>query len=133
MARLKDNDIAERREASARAKNAMLEQFRPRPAASQPAGVERHAERPAVIEAREVAKRTKKEHQAVERRARELEAAQLATAQEKPRRPISSARLMRPSAWASHDLIVIFDPTYMETRRLWVCPSSGRRTCPARP
>ncbi len=85
MPGFKDNDIAERREASARAKKAMLEQFRARQAAGQPASAERHAERLAVIEAREgrkLAKQAKNERQAVESKAREQEAAQLAKAQE---------------------------------------------------
>ena len=85
MPGFKDDDIAERREGSARAKKAMLERFRARQAASQPASTERHAERLAVFEAREgrkVAKQAKNERQAVERQAREQEAAQLAKAQE---------------------------------------------------
>ena len=85
MPGFKDNDIAERREASAQAKKAMLEQFRERRAAGQPASAERHAERLAVIEAREVrkvAKQAEKERQAVESKAREQEAAQLAETQE---------------------------------------------------
>ena len=88
MPSFKDNDIAERREASAQAKKAMLEQFRARQAVSQPASAKRHAERVGVIEAREgrkVAKQAKTKRSAVERQAREQEAAQLAEAQEETR------------------------------------------------
>ena len=85
MPGFKDNDIGERREASARAKKATLEQFCARQAAGQPASAKRDAERLAVMEAREVrkmAKQAENERQAVERQAREQEAAQLAKAQE---------------------------------------------------
>ena len=83
MPGFKDDDIAERREASAKAKKAMLEQFRVRQATGQPASAERQAERVAVNEAREarkVAKQAKTERQALESKAREQEAAELATA-----------------------------------------------------
>ncbi len=81
MPGFKDNDIGERREASTRAKKALLEQFHVRRAAGQPASAERQAERRAVIEAREARKATKQakaERQAAEREARAQEAAQLA-------------------------------------------------------
>ena len=94
MPGFKDNDIAERREASAQAKKATLEQFRARQAASQPASAERRAERLAVIEAREVrkvAKQAKDERKAVERQAREQEAAQLVKMREQEAAQLAKA------------------------------------------
>jgi hypothetical protein len=85
MPGFKDNDIGERREASARAKKAMLEQFRAGQTAGQPANAERRAERLAVIEAREARKEAKKaenERRAIEHEAGLQQAAQLAKAQE---------------------------------------------------
>ena len=80
----KDSNFNDRKEASAKAKQAILEKFRAQPGADDPAVIERQAARQKIIEAREV--------RAAERRAaREAEAARQAAA-EAARRAEQAAR-----------------------------------------
>ncbi len=96
MGAFKDNLFNERQSASAKAKQALLEKFKAKPAPDDPAVLARAAERQAIAEAREV--------RAAERRAaKEAEAARLAAEQaqrdiEAQARAVEEARMAAEQA-----------------------------------
>ena len=88
MPRFNDNDVSQRRETASKAKQAMLERFRARPAEDDPATIERRAARLAMSQAREARLATREaeriaeaERQEIELKAREEEAVRLAAEQ----------------------------------------------------
>ncbi len=72
MAIYKDQTFAERRDSANAAKQALLERFKTRPAADDPAVIARQAERKAILEARAI-REAEKAKQKAERLAREAE------------------------------------------------------------
>lgn len=78
MARFKENDLSERRAEAAKAKKAMLDRFRARPADDDPEVVARRAARVAASQAREARRKEREAARLAEQKAREEEERRLA-------------------------------------------------------